>query len=125
MYYKLFRTKTELFKKYKHLVNMTIELSLASILANVVTNFRNTELNYISDFNLPGIYVGVFFHISTVFIDLFSKTEQRNLLAELAALHIPVWQYEKSALRNRQLDDFLPQACPIFETGYSLVYHDV
>ena len=60
MYYKLFRTKTELFKKYKHLVNMTIELSLASILANVVTNFRNTELNYISDFNLPGIYVGVF-----------------------------------------------------------------
>ena len=33
---------------------MTIELSLASLLANVVANFGNTEFNYISDFKIPG-----------------------------------------------------------------------
>ena len=40
-------------------------------------------------------------------------------MAELASRDIPVWQYELSVLRNRQLEKFLPQVCPIFETRYS------
>ena len=33
---------------------MTLGMSLASILANIVTDFGNTELNYISDFKSSG-----------------------------------------------------------------------
>ena len=29
-----------------------------------------------------------------------------------------MWQYELSALRKRQEEEFLPQVCPIFETRY-------
>ena len=32
-----------------------IELALANILANMVTRFGNTELNYISDFKTSGL----------------------------------------------------------------------
>ena len=98
---------------------MTIELSLASILANVVANFGNTELNYISDFKIPGtLSLQMFASLLQSSINYFSKTEQSNLLGELAKLDIPVWQYEQSALRKRQIDEFLPVVCPIFETEY-------
>ena len=101
---------------------MTIELSLANILASIVTNLGNTELNYISDFKLPGILSfrmpAYSICVSIIHIHL-SKTEQSKLLAELSALDIPVWQYEHSVLRNRQVEEFLPQVCPIFETRYS------
>ena len=40
------------------------------------------------------------------------------MLAELAIWDIPVWQYELSALRKRQEEEFLPHVCPIFETRY-------
>ena len=38
------------------------------------------------------------------------------MLTELAIRDIPVWQYESSALRKRQEEEFLPHVCPIFET---------
>ena len=49
-------------------------------------------------------------------IYLLFETEQSNLLAELAAHDVPVWQYEQSVLRKRQVEEFLPQICPTFET---------
>ena len=92
-----------------------IELSLASILANIVTEFGNTELNYISDFRMPGTLHGVVCNLCNI---ILLQTEQSNLLAELANRDIPIWQYELSVLRNRQEEEFLPQVCPIFETRY-------
>ena len=94
-----------------------IELSLANILATIVTDFGNTELNFISDFKIPGTLYFVF-TICVVMFFLF-YTEQSNLLAELAFRDIPVWLYEQSVLRKRQEEEFLPQVCPIFETRYS------
>ena len=93
-----------------------IELTLAHLLAAIVTDFGNTELNYISDFKTPGIMHGK----KTIldYYNLLFLTEQSNLLAELAIRDITVWQYELSALRKRQEEEFLPQVCPIFETRY-------
>ena len=93
-----------------------IELTLAHLLAAIVTDFGNTELNYISDFKTPGITHGK----KTIldYYNLLFLTEQSNLLAELAIRDITVWQYELSALRKRQEEEFLPQVCPIFETRY-------
>ena len=62
----------------------------------------------------------LFVNLLQLSINYFSKTEQSNLLEELAKLDIPVWQYEQSALCKRQIDEFLPVVCPIFETEYFL-----
>ena len=52
---------------------MALELSLANILANIVTKFGNTELNYISDFKMEGDY-----HFQYSFTFLFTRFLKQN-----------------------------------------------
>ena len=80
-----------------------IELTLANLLATIVADFGNTELNYISDFKTPGIMHGA---EKSLDYHLRFLTEQSYLVAELAIRDIPVWQYELSALRIRQEEEF-------------------
>ena len=84
---------------------------MASILANIVTDFGNTELNYISDFKSPGKKS----YKRNELVLTFFISEQTKLLSELAASKVPVWQYELHALRERQGQEFLPQVCPIIQ----------
>ena len=93
---------------------MTIGISLASILAHIVTDFGNTELNFISDFKS----LGKMSYKRNKLLLTFFISEQTKLLSGLAALTVPVWQYELHALRERQENEFLPQDCPIIQKRF-------
>ena len=56
---------------------MMIELALANILANVVTNFGNTELNYISDFRGPGLLIISITHSIEIVLPHLSTSQSK------------------------------------------------
>ena len=92
---------------------MDLALSLANVLANIVTKLGNTELNYISDFKIAGKQ----FHRKYVLSTASFIPEQTSFLSQLADYGIPVWQYENYALRKRQ-EKYHSQSCPTFQKGY-------